>query len=136
MKDSGFQPGDEMNIITGMDTGRPGEQIRGAQKLLSLTDEQWDSLVQVGALRVAPIRFGRGTARINIQSQHVLRSLAGTLKSWPQYYLTVIGRVRPGGDADASMHLARSRANSTVAMLQDYGVPGERLRAIAGERPF
>lgn len=131
MKKNNFHPGREINVVSDMELGKNNEQIRGSQKLNKLTKEQWDSLAVVGSLRIAPISFGRGTSRINVQSQHDLQSLANTLNSWPQYYLTVIGRARPGGDEKSLLELAKSRADATVAELLKNGVPTERIRSLA-----
>jgi outer membrane protein OmpA-like peptidoglycan-associated protein len=131
MKEGGFHPGRNVDALSGVDFGASQEQVRENSKLMSLTDEQWKSLNAVGALRVKPITFGRGTARINIQSQHELKALAGTLNSWPQYYLSVTGGVRPGGDAEAGMQLAKSRADATVEMLISNGVNPARIRSLA-----
>ena len=131
MKADNFHPGREINVITGMDLGDSDEKVRETRKLVKLTEAQWESLITVGELRVKPIKFGRGTSRISIQSQHELASLANTLNSWPEYYLTVTGRVRPGGDADAAMGLAKARADAAVQMLADKGVAVERIRSFA-----
>ena len=131
MKQGDFHPGREINIVSGLENATAGELVRETLKLARLTEEQWNSLATVGALRVNPIKFGRGTARINIQSQHELRALAGTLNSWPQYYLSVTGRVRPGGDAAAALQLAKSRADAAVKRLVDNGVAPERMRSLA-----
>ncbi len=131
MKDANFHPGRDLNVITGMDLGESDERVRASQKLVKLTEAEWGALITVGELRVRPITFGRGTSKISVQSQHELTSLAGTLRSWPEYYLTVTGRVRPGGDAVAAMGLAKARAESAVQMLVAKGVPAERIRSFA-----
>ena len=131
MKADNFHPGRELNVITGMDLGDSDEKVREARKLVQLTEAQWASLISVGELRVRPLTFGRATSRLSIQSQHDLASLANTLASWPQYYLTVTGTVRPGGDAEAAMELAKARAHATVQMLVAKGVAIERIRSFA-----
>jgi len=131
MKEADFHPAREIDILGGVDPGGAAVQVRETRKLVKLTDAQWDSLATVGELRVKPIKFGRGTARVSVQSRHELSALAGTLKSWPQYYLTVTGRVRPGGDAEAALELARARADATVQELTAQGVAVERIRARA-----
>ncbi|MBN1674731.1 MAG: OmpA family protein [Kiritimatiellae bacterium] len=131
MKAGNFHPGRAVNVITGMDLVGTDEEVRVAGAAVKLTPAQWDSLTSVGELRVEPILFGRGTSRINVQSLHALEALASTLNSWPQYYLTVIGRVRPGGDAEAAMRLAKARAEATVQVLLGKGVAAERMRAVA-----
>lgn len=131
MKADNFHPGRALNVISGMDLGANDEQVRLEEKLAALTEAQWASLAAVGALRVEPVTFGRGTSRISIQSEHELQALANTLNSWPQYYLSVTGRVRPGGEEQAALNLAKARAEAVVQMLQTKGVAAERLRALA-----
>jgi len=131
MKESGFHPGREIDILGSVDPGGADVQVRETRRLAKLTDAQWESLVSVGELRVRPITFGRGTARLSVQSRHELATLATTLNSWPQYYLTVTGRVRPGGDQQAALQLAGARADATVQELKAKGVAAERIRAKA-----
>ena len=57
--------------------------------------------------------------------------LAKTMSSWPQYYLTITGRVRPGGDEQAALQLAKSRAEAAVEILIEEGVARERIRSFA-----
>jgi len=85
----------------------------------------------VGEIRADPILFGRGNATIGVQGEQALTSLAETLTSWPQYYLMVTGRVRPGTDEEAALALARARADAVVAMLKAKGVAPQRLRTAA-----
>ncbi len=131
MKEEGFHPGRQVNVLSGSGIGSLDEQVRGVQDLQALTTPQWESLVPVGEMRVAPITFGRGTARVNVAGRRELVSLAQMLTSWPDYYLTVTGRVRPGGDEDAALALARSRAEAAVKVLVESGVDADRIRAVA-----
>ncbi len=131
MQNESFHPGREVNVLSGVDLGGDDETVRGVQKLEPLTDQQWESLLPVGELRAEPISFGRGTARINLQSQRELKALANTLNSWPQYYLTVTGKVRPGGDEAAALQLAKERADAAVQVLLDEGIAPERIRSFA-----
>ena len=131
MKAADFHPGRAVNVLSGVDLGANNEAVRGGQKLEPLTEQQWNALLPVGELRVEPISFGRGTARVNLQSRRELVELAGTLKSWPEYYLTVTGRVRPGGDERAVLQLAKDRAEAAVQVLVGEGVEPERIRSFA-----
>ena len=131
MQAGNFHPGRAVDVLSGMDLAADDEAVRGAQRLEPLSDPQWESLLPVGELRAEPISFGRGTARINLQSQRELKALALTLNSWPQYYLTVTGRVRPGGDETAALALAKARADAAVQVLVDEGVAPERIRSFA-----
>lgn len=131
MQSENFHPGREVNVLSGVDLGTDDETVRGEQKLEALTELQWESLLPVGELRAEPISFGRGTARINIQSRRELKALASMLNSWPQYYLTVTGKVRPGGDEQAALQLAKERADAAVQVLVEEGVAPERIRSFS-----
>lgn len=131
MMSENFHPGRELNVLSGTGLADNDEAVRDDLVLQSLTDAQWESLLPVGELRAEPILFGRGTSRINIQSQRELKALAGTLNSWPQYYLAVTGKVRPGGDEQAALALAKARADAAVEVLVNEGVARERIRAFA-----
>ncbi len=131
MKVAGFHPGRDLDILGGTDPGGPDAQVREIAQLKALTDAEWEQLETVGELRVKPIAFGRGTPRLSIKGRHELNALAATLKSWPHYYITVVGHVRAGGDADAAMGLARARADAAVAQLVAEDVAPERIRALA-----
>ena len=87
----------------------------------------------MGELSVRPIAFGRGTARMNMQSQRELTRLASLLESWPQYYLLVVGHARAEGDPEANMRLAMERANAATAFLTAQGVSENRIKARAGK---
>lgn len=131
MQQENFHPGRDINVVEGVDLGDSNESLRETGELRKLNDRQWTNLISVGELRVEPISFGRGTARITIQGKRELEALAETLKSWPQYYLIVTGRVRPGGDEAASLNLAKERANATLSVLLDNGIARDRMKATA-----
>lgn len=135
MKAESFHPGRELNLIPDAGTGgAESEAVRGDGELRALTDEQWRSLMPVGELRVEPISFGRGNATLSVQGRHELRNLARTLKSWPHYYLTVAGRARPEGDAEANRALAQARAEAALQILVAEGVSASRIRTQAAVR--
>lgn len=132
MRDDAFHPGRDINILDGIPATDGDERIRAPRTVRRLTGHEWESLRTVGELRVDPIRFGRGTARLNIQGERVLATLAAHLDSWPSYYLTVIG-VAEGSDAQetAALALATARAEAAVASLQKHGVSPDRIRSVA-----
>ena len=86
-------------------------------------------------MRVQPLSFARGTARINIQSRRELTDLAKRLEAWPQYYLTVIGHARAVGDPEANRKLAAERAAAAISFLRSAGVHENRMRAKAVTLP-
>ena len=129
LKASSFHPGKKVDIIPGMgldaaDVGR----LRAPEALRPLTDAEWESLAPVGQMRVEPISFARGTARINLQSRRELEALARHLATWPKYYLVVVGHARAEGDPTANLRLAEERSVAARDCLVSKGVPKERLR--------
>lgn len=132
LQQSDFHPGKKVDIIQGLGSGTADlEPVPQQARLRALTDEEWQRLVPVGALRIEPISFARGTARINIQSGRELETLARRLASWPQYYLRVVGHTRDEGNREANFQLARERAEAAAAGLVAAGVDPNRVRAEA-----
>jgi len=127
-----FHPGKKLSVITGAGPGI-GEldAARGDSNLRQLSDADWKRLIPVGEIRVPPIAFARGTARLNVQSQRDLQSVAKRLQSLPGYYLTVVGNARAQGDADANLKLANDRAVAAAQGLQEHGLHINRFRAVA-----
>ncbi len=130
--DEGFHPAKKLNVIEGAGPGIGDlESARGTAELRKLSDADWDRLIPVGEIRVPPIAFARGTARLNVQSDRELQSLAKRLQALPGYYLTVVGNARAEGDADANLKLATDRAHAAAEALQSKGLHVNRIRAIA-----
>ncbi len=133
IKDSGFHPAKALNLIPGVDPSPKGmESVRRRAALRPLTDAEWNSLSPVGELRIDPIAFGRGAARINIQSQRDLEALARRLAAWPDYYLIVVGHTRAEGDREANMRLGAERARAAVDFLKSVGVSEHRMQSQVG----
>ncbi len=127
-----FHPGKAVNILEGMGpgTGDLG-RIRTVSELPRLDDEQWDKLTEVGAMRVEPVAFRRGTAQISDFSRVELDRLAERIQSWPTYYLRVVGHARAEGDQEANLLLAGERSVAVREYLISQGVSENRLRAQA-----
>jgi len=108
--------------------GEGSETIRSDNAAAALSDAQWEKLSPVGELGVSNIVFARGASTLREQSQRELTELAGTLASWPQYYLLVRGHARADGDPEANRGLAEDRAQAVVEFLVQQGVPSQRVR--------
>lgn len=123
-----FHPGQKLGIAQ---TGAKLDEIRGDIELLELTDEQWNSLIPVGQMRINPISFRTATAELSIQSKRDLEDLVTRLKSMPRYYLLVVGHARAEGDIDANKALAEGRAKAAAEYLVlRIGISRNRIRAI------
>ncbi len=128
-----FHPAKGLSLIPGLapDAG-VAEQVRGEAEAKALTAEQWDRLQPVGELRVEPIVFSRGSASISVQSERDLQDLARRLRSFPRFYLRVVGHTRAEGDPEANRALALARAEAAAQFLRTQGVATDRLRTEAG----
>lgn len=133
MRASSFHPSRKLNILE--TTGQPTdlEPVRTRAAIRSLSDQEWDSLVPIGRLRVESISFARGTARINIQSQRDLDTLAQNLEAWPQCYVRIQGNARPEGDPEANLQLARDRAEAAAQSLIASGIDSRRIKTSAAQ---
>ncbi len=110
------------------------EEVRGEETLNPLSTANWDTLAPVAAMKIEPIQFGRGNARILRNSERALRQLAADLKSFPQYYLRVVGHTRQAGDPAANRRLAAQRAAAAAQFLRDLGIAKHRIRAVASSQ--
>lgn len=133
LKDDRFHPA-SLGLVQGVEPGAGDrEQIRGEENLGTLSDQQWAQLVSVGTLSARPIRFARGTARINLQSERDLDELALRLESLPRYYIRVVGHTRSEGDVEANRKLAQQRADAATKYVIEKGLSPNRVRAEASE---
>ena len=111
------------NILSGP-VALPQEAVRSQQQLGQLSEQQWGQLRPLGQLQAEPVEFGRGGARLTLQAQRDLRSLAEKLVSWPRSYCDIVGHTRDEGDRDANLALARQRAEAVRSFLIDQGHRG------------
>ena len=126
MRAAQFHPGQGLNVMPGV--ANSSETVRQDRELPTLTPEQWAALRPVGELRIAPISFGRASASLGLDSERELQELARRLKTFPHFYLRVIGHARAEGDPEANRALAQSRAEAAANYLIGQGVPPQRLR--------
>lgn len=132
MEMSDFHPGKRSEIVKGVGpTSDDLKSARTATALPPLEDAQWKNLAVVGNLRIVPLVFGRGNAVLSVDSERELDELAKRIKSWPQYYVKIVGHARAEGDAKANLRLSKQRAEAARDYLVDLGVQEDRLRAEA-----
>lgn len=117
MQSAGFHPGKE--------------EITTTTNLAALSDEEWEKLSAIAEMKVPPLEFSRGRARLTPESEQALTSLALRLADWPSYYLEVTGETLPGGDEEANRKLAQLRAQAVRDYLISRKVAESRIRATA-----
>jgi outer membrane protein OmpA-like peptidoglycan-associated protein len=111
----------------------PEELVRTDEELRVLSDQQWDSLVPVGTLRVPELVFARGTAALTATSKLILDELADKLNSWPAYYLRIEGNAASEGNQQANLALALQRAEAAKEYLRSQGIPDGRMKSATGK---
>jgi ABC-type nitrate/sulfonate/bicarbonate transport system substrate-binding protein len=132
LRAANFHPAKGLNLIPGLSPNIGElEKVRSEAEAKALTPEQWDRLQAVGELKVEPIVFVRGSASISVQSERDLQALARRLKSFPRFYVRVIGHTRAEGDPEANRVLAQSRAEAAAQYLRSQGIGVERVRTDA-----
>jgi ABC-type nitrate/sulfonate/bicarbonate transport system substrate-binding protein/outer membrane protein OmpA-like peptidoglycan-associated protein len=122
-----FHPGQGLTVLSGV-AAAGGETVRQEKELPALTSEEWDTLLPVGELRIAPISFTRASASLSLDSERELQDLARRLKTFPRFYVRVIGQARREGDPEANRLLAQNRAEAAATYLIQQGVAAQRLR--------
>jgi len=134
MKEESFHPARQLDVLQDTKNTRKEknlEAVRETAPLRQLSEQEWERLSPVAQMRVEPISFARGTARLHLQSLRELEALAKKLASWPAYYIEVVGHTRMEGDKEANRKLAQERADAAAAILMENGTPKHRVRAIA-----
>ncbi len=125
-----FHPGRAMSPTTGGgQKASPLEAVRSELEPASLTEDQWQHLRPVGELRTEPIGFGRASSNLTLDGQRATVDLIRTFRSYPRYYLRVIGHARPEGDPEANQSLALARSEAVLQALTAAGLDRRRLHA-------
>ncbi len=122
LRDEGFHP-------AGEDPDRGA--VRTVQSAGALSEGMWSRLRPVGELKIEPIAFVRGSGSISPFSRRHLSEAARKLKTFPHFYLRIIGQTRAEGDREANRVLAQERARAAAGFLIGEGVPEERIRTEA-----
>ena len=78
-----------------------------------------------------PLVFVRGSARVSLTSKRDVIALAKKLKSFPEFYVRLIGQTRAEGNADANQRLAEQRASAVSQLLIAEGIGQQRIRTEA-----
>ena len=119
LEDRGFHPAG---------SGPGSETVRSTRQASTLAEAQWARLRPVGELKIAPIAFVRGSGNISPFSRRHLADAARKLKTFPHFYLRIIGQTRAEGDPEANRLLARERAQAVADFLTGEGIARHRIR--------
>jgi len=96
-----------------------------------LSAQQWNSLRQVGSLKIRPIVFQSGSAELTPEGKHELEKAIANLKHYPNFRVLVKGHTGTRGDADANQKLSQQRAETVATFLvSQYGADVDRFRPL------
>jgi len=97
----------------------------------ALRDAEWDTLREIGTLKVRPITFQSGTSQLSLEGKRELDRAAENLTHYPNFRVVITGHTGLRGDPKANRELSQERADSVARYLGvTYGVDPNRLRVI------
>ncbi|MDJ0851899.1 MAG: phosphate ABC transporter substrate-binding/OmpA family protein [Myxococcota bacterium] len=112
----------------GFATGASAEGLE--RSFEALDDAAWSRLREVGTLKVRPITFQSGTARLGLEGKEELDKAAENLRHYPNFRVVIEGHTGLRGDPEANHELSELRADAVSRYLQAaHGVDANRLRA-------
>ena len=101
-----------------------------SRKFKKLTVSQWGALVEVGTLKIRPIKFQRGTSDLNDKGKEQLSLVVKNLEHYPNYRIVAKGHTGPG-DEEANYDLSMSRAEAVKKYLvQKHNIDANRIKFI------
>ena len=108
-----------------------GSSGEGLERSFEALDEGgWSRLREVGTLKVRPITFQSGTARLGLEGKEELDKAAENLRHYPNFRVVIEGHTGLRGDAQANRELSELRAEAVSRYLEvAHGVDPNRLRA-------
>jgi len=93
--------------------------------------QQWNSLREVGSLKIRPIVFQSGQAELTPDGKFELEKAISNLKHYPNFRVLVKGHTGTRGDAEANKILSQKRAETVANFLvSQYGADIDRFRPI------
>ncbi len=105
----------------------------------TLSEEQWDSLKEVGTLKIDPIVFQQGASELDLIAKKVIDQAVERLKHYPNFRVVIEGHTDSRGDPDQNARLSGERADSAARYLQvAYNIDPNRLRVVGlgGTQPL
>jgi len=96
-----------------------------------LSDKEWQSLRQVGSLKIRPIVFQSGSNELTPEGKSELKKAIANLKHYPNFRVLVKGHTGTRGDSNANRELSQKRAEAVANFLvTQYGADIDRFRPL------
>lgn len=130
--------------ITGFTTPVQGAKGSGPvesieTKFAPLDEQGWESLKEVGTLKVEPIVFQHGTKELGLLAKQVVDEAIQRLRHYPNFRVVIKGHTGTRGDHDENLRLSRDRAEAVARYLNVvYNIDPQRLRPVGfgGKKPL
>jgi len=95
-----------------------------------LDEKGWKGLKEVGTLKVEPIVFQHGAAKLDFLSKTVIDQAVERLKHYPNFRIIIKGHTGIKGDKNENLRLSKERAEAVTRYLKVvYNLSENRLKA-------
>lgn len=102
-----------------------------ARDFLPLDNSQWDSLREVGTLKIRPIVFQSGVNELTTEGKEELDKAVEHLKHYPNFRIVIKGHTGVRGDKAANRILSQERSEAVSRYLNvTYDVHANRMRPL------
>lgn len=104
-----------------------------------LDTAQWQSLKEIGTLKVRPILFSSGSDNLTLEGKTQLDLAVENLKHYPAFRIEVRGHTATRGDQQANLQLSQERADAVMRYLEiTHDIATNRIRAVGfgGSKPL
>ena len=119
---------------------KDGKVIKGDEIFFTkLSPIEWQSLDEVGSLRIKPITFKQGTNELSDEAILNIKNIQKILERYPRYRLSIEGHTSTRGDKILNQELSQARADAIkIQLIKISKIPTNRVRAIGlgGDRPL
>ena len=96
----------------------------------AISDSEWESLREVGTLKVRKIRFSPSDSNLSLDAKRVLDEAAKDIAHYPNYRILVKGHTSLSGDPKQNQLLSQDRAEAVERYLSiTHGISEARLHA-------
>ncbi|MBU0680275.1 MAG: OmpA family protein [Proteobacteria bacterium] len=105
----------------------------------ALNESAWDTLQEVGTLKIDPIVFQQGSTELGILDKQVVDNAVERLRHYPNFRVIIKGHTATRGDSIENLRLSKDRAEAVSRYLEiTYNINQNRVRAVGygGEKPL
>ena len=109
------------------------------KKFSPLVEARWNSLREVGTLKIMPITFQSGTSMLSLEGKEELDKAVKNLEHYPNYRVVIEVHTSNKGDPERNKKLSQDRADAVKRYLVvTYGIDEHRMRSLGrgGEAPL